>query len=61
MTDNIKPKWPFHQGPPDTLEAYLQRTSAFGMLGIARDGQNPTRNKVRKALIEQAKAKGKNP
>ena len=61
MTDNIKPKWPFHQGSQDTLEAYLQRTSVFGMLGIARDGQNLTRNKVRKALAEQAKAKGKNP
>ena len=58
---NEAPKWPFHQSPQDTLEAYLQRTSAFGMLGIARDGQNPTRNKVRKALAEQAKAKGKNP
>jgi hypothetical protein len=29
------------------------------MLGIARDGQNLTRNKVQKALAEQqAKAKG---
>ena len=57
VTRNAAPKWPFHQGPEDTLEAYLKRTTSFGMLGIAKDGQNLTRNKVRKALAEQAKEK----
>jgi hypothetical protein len=52
---NEGPKWPFHQGANDTIESYLKRTDAFGMLGIGRDGQNLTRNKVRKALAEQAK------
>ena len=50
---NAEPKWPFHQGPDGTLEAYLMRTTSFGMLGIAKDGQNPTRNKVQMALKEQ--------
>ena len=58
---NVGPKWPFHQGPRDTVEAYLKRTDWFGMLGIAKDGQNPTRNKVQKALKEQqVKANAKN-
>lgn len=56
-TRNDAPKWPFHQGPDDTIEAYLKRTQSFGMLGIARDGQNLTRNKVRKALAEQQRQK----
>jgi hypothetical protein len=56
---NDAPKWPFHKSPDDTLEAYLKRTDSFGMLGIAGDGQNLTRNKVRKALAEQAQAKEK--
>jgi hypothetical protein len=50
---NDAPKWPFHQGPDDTLEAYLKRTESFGMLGIAKDGQNLTRNRVQKALAGQ--------
>jgi hypothetical protein len=56
---NEGPKWPFHQIPGDTIEAYMKRTESFGMLGITKDGQNLTRNKVRKALAEQAKSKGK--
>jgi len=40
------PKFPFHNGPDDTVEAYLARTKTFGMLGIARDGGNPSRNAV---------------
>ena len=56
---NAAPKWPFHQGPDDTIEAYLMRTQSFGMLGIAKDGQNLTRNREQKALAEQeAKTKG---
>jgi hypothetical protein len=35
----------------------MKRTESFGMIGIARDGQNLTRNKVRKALAEKAPAK----
>jgi hypothetical protein len=54
---NEGPRWPFHRGAEDTIEAYMKRTDSFGMLGIARDGQNLTRNKVRKALAEQAKEK----
>jgi hypothetical protein len=35
------------------------RTQSFGMLGIAKDGQNLTRNREQKALAEQeAKTKG---
>jgi len=56
---NAAPKCPFHQGPVDTLDAHLKRTAFFVMLGIAKDGQNLTRNKVQKALAEQAQAKEK--
>ena len=57
---NVGPKWPFHQGLGDTVEAHLKRSDFFGMLGIAKDGLNPTRNKVQKALADQqAKATAK--
>jgi len=55
---NEGPKWPFHIGPDDSIEACLKRAESFGMLGLARDGQNLTRNKINKALAEQAKTKG---
>jgi hypothetical protein len=59
VTRNDAPQWPFHQGLDDTIEKYLKRTRSFGMLGIAKDGQNLTRNKVQKELAEQrAKATG---
>jgi hypothetical protein len=57
---SVGPKWPFHQGLGDTVEAHLKRSDFFGMLGIAKDGLNPTRNKVQKALADQqAKATAK--
>lgn len=46
---NTGPKWPFHEGPDDTAEAYLARRDGYGFLGILRDGQNSLRNRVRKA------------
>jgi hypothetical protein len=54
---NEGPKWPFHQGASDTIESYMKRTDSFGMIGIAKDGQNLTRNRVQKALAEQARRK----
>jgi hypothetical protein len=56
---NEGPKWPFHQGTDHSIAAYMKRTDSFGMIGIAKDGQNQTRNKVRKALAEQAQSKNK--
>ena len=45
------PKWPFHAGPDDTAEEYFKREDqSFGFLGITRDGLNPVRDKVRRAL-----------
>jgi hypothetical protein len=35
----------------------MKRTDSFGMIGIAKDGQNLTRNRVQKALAEQARRK----
>ena len=55
LAQNRGPRWPFHQSAGDTIESYLKRTDSFGMLGIAKDGENLTRNKVQKALAEQAK------
>jgi hypothetical protein len=54
---NAAPKCPFHQGPDDTREAHLKRTTSFVMPFIAKDGQDLTRNKVQKALAEQAQTK----
>jgi hypothetical protein len=39
------------------IESHMKRTESFGMIGIDKDGQNLTRNKVRKALAEKAEAK----
>ena len=55
LVQNEGPRWPFHRRAGDTIESYLKRTDSFGMLGIAKDGQNLTRNRVQKALAEQAK------
>lgn len=54
MARNMGPKWPFHQGSNDTAEAYLQRTNTHGFIGITSDGQNATRNRVRKATGEDS-------
>lgn len=54
MTRNTGPKWMQRTGPDDTLDAFLKRNTGFGVLGIAADGTNPARVKVRKALAEPA-------